>query len=281
MRPFFALSLLSLSLLGACAQHDRCMVSANPDSATCSAAYMPSSQPAPRDTLQYTANLATPAANPETITVRLDHNFSSGERDKIGRAVDQWNHVLNGHARFDISSLPLGAGPATTPETNKPGTWIVAKVNGGGLGSGGAMGNGMSMRSNIFTQALAQTQPLGTMGGMVIVFADRIGSRDLTGVMMHEFGHVLGLDHDPRGRLMSTHYTSNRQACVDRAAAQAVALAKNLPLAELNWCGESLPPTLALPVTPVPLPVTVIAPAATAAPDVAAQTEAEQTGEIS
>ena len=85
-------------------------------------------------------------------------------------------------------------------------------------------------------QALAITlrQPQG--GGLVVIYADSLGGRDLGGVMRHELGHVLGLDHEPRGGLMATHYSPHDQQCIDRAAAEAIARLRKLPLDQLIWC---------------------------------------------
>jgi hypothetical protein len=269
VRPWSALILLLSLFLGACGQVDRCMVSANPDTATCSAAYMPPTTREP--SLEYTSNPASPPAQAEVIDIRLDHNFSGGDRAKILRAVEQWNHVLNGFVRMEVA--PLDGAAATTPTEAGRNTWIVARADGRGLGGG------MALRGNPFTHALAQTQPLGSVGGMVLVYADRIGSRDLTGVMMHEFGHVLGLGHDSHGRLMASHYSGNRQACIDLSAAQAVAAQRNLPLDELNWCGgDPLPPNFArvrAPAQPqAPAVATPVVPAVDPTPaDVAEQPE--------
>jgi hypothetical protein len=49
---------------------------------------------------------------------------------------------------------------------------------------------------------------------------------------------VLGLGHDPNGRLMSPRYTARNQQCIDLAAAEAIAANRKLPVEELNWCGE-------------------------------------------
>jgi hypothetical protein len=86
-------------------------------------------------------------------------------------------------------------------------------------------------------QALAVTVG-GSGGGFVYVIGDRIGGRDLTGVVMHEFGHVLGAGHDGHG-LMAPVYNANNGRCIDRDAAVLVANAQRLPLAQMNWCEPS------------------------------------------
>ena len=83
-------------------------------------------------------------------------------------------------------------------------------------------------------QALAVTVG-GSGGGFVYVIGDRIGRRDLTGVVMHEFGHVLGAGHDGYG-LMAPVYNANAGHCIDRDAAALVANAQHLQLSQMNWC---------------------------------------------
>ena len=69
----------------------------------------------------------------------------------------------------------------------------------------------------------------------MIVYLDRIGTRDLGSVMMHELGHVLGVGHADKG-LMATHYHPVDQQCVDKATVAAVAAKRQLPADKLNWC---------------------------------------------
>ena len=75
----------------------------------------------------------------------------------------------------------------------------------------------------------------GSRGGVVYVISDRLGGRDLSGVMMHEFGHVLGAGHGQHG-LMAPVYSLDGARCIDYAAAGLVAQAQRLPLAGMNWC---------------------------------------------
>jgi len=72
--------------------------------------------------------------------------------------------------------------------------------------------------------------------GFAYVIADRFAVRDLTAVMLHEVGHVLGAGHDPHGHLMAPVYDRNNGHCIDRGAAAMVASAQRLPLNQLNWC---------------------------------------------
>ena len=159
------------------------------------------------------------AARPEIVRLDIDERFDAYDRAKILRAVNEWNHVLNGFVRLDITITTDDGQPAT----DRSPSWKVVPAPRGALFSG----------------ALAVTYPLRRAGGMVIVYVDRLGGRDLGGVMRHELGHVLGLGHEAGSRLMSTRYTADNQQCIDRAAAEAIAARRTLPAAELNWCEET------------------------------------------
>jgi hypothetical protein len=86
----------------------------------------------------------------------------------------------------------------------------------------------------------AETVTLPTGGGMVIVSPHVLKNVSLENVMLHELGHVLGLNHDPRSRLMSTEYVLDKQGCVDKVTVETLAKLKNIEVGELNWC--VLPP---------------------------------------
>lgn len=217
----FTFSLLPLAVIGLCLQVQ-----------TADAA--PTAGPRGGASVQYTSIPAPASLMPtEVINVRIDINFSAGERTKIVEAVAHWNHALNGQIRLDVSAQPynVNAPSHATGGATGRNTWTVAKVNGRGASPIPGRGPGLG--------TLAQAQETTNGSGIISVFADKLGNRDLAQIMLHEIGHVLGLGHENAGRLMSPHYAGNAQQCIDRGAMQAIARAKHLNFAAFNWCGDS------------------------------------------
>ena len=109
----------------------------------------------------------------------MTDTFSLHERAKILRAVNEWNVVLNGFVRFEI--MPDG-------NDGSPGArqhWVITSKQGG--------------QSTGLPTTLAATYPVTDVGGLMVIYVERIGRRDLGGVVMHELGHVLGLGHSTKG----------------------------------------------------------------------------------
>ena len=241
MRSRLSLCLFFLSLLGACADTGCLAPRGNANAlSACVATSMPAAAGPQVNNLiaergvAYTALAAQPSRI-ETIPVRLDASFNAAERATVERALNEWNHVLNGHIRLEIGEA-FNAGPTPTPYgLTDPRTWFIGKVN----GTGGGFDTGHSIRKGAFARALAQHHSLSNGGHLVLVWADRIGNRDLNGILLHEMGHALGLGHDSRGQLMSAHYGHQKQQCVDRAAVHSLAAQRQLPFDELNWCGKA------------------------------------------
>jgi hypothetical protein len=171
-----------------------------------------------RHEVRYTDHVAT-ATRSEIVPIRVVGQFVSDDREKIVRAVDEWNLALNGFVRLEL--VPKG-------HPWVPGkTWSIVAVQGAPPTTTGRL-----------PLAFAYAMPRG--GGLVAVYVDRIGKRDLGGVVMHELGHVLGLGHDDRGGLMTAHYHPTAQQCVDKAAVQGVASRRGVPVGQLNWCQTNL-----------------------------------------
>ena len=170
---------------------------------------------------RYTAKPAA-AMTGRSITVYVDDDFSGAERERIGLAVQQWNHALNGFVRLRLALLPPEATERDLGQFRRNGVWVIAKVDG---------------RHSLARDRSALAVTVGNRGGgFVYVIADRFSTPDLTAVVLHEVGHALGAGHDPRGRLMAPVYDRNNGHCIDRGAVAMVASAQRLPLDRLNWC---------------------------------------------
>ena len=176
-------------------------------------------QSAQATTLRYTNH--RPAATAEEIVpLRIKGSFTPGDRAKILRAVNEWNVALNGFVRFTIVEDSVTS--AANARQSRP--WSIMSAE--GISPRVVPGP---------TIALAHTQPLPGSGGLMIVYVDRIGTRDLGSVVMHELGHVLGAGHGEKG-LMAAHYHPADQQCVDKATITAVAAKRRLAVDQLNWC---------------------------------------------
>jgi Matrixin len=176
-------------------------------------------QPAQVAALRYTNH--RPAATAEEIVpLRITGSFPPGDRAKILRAVNEWNVALNGFVRFTI--VEDSGTSSIHARQSRP--WSIMAAE--GVGPRVALGP---------TIALAHTQAIPGAGGLMIVYLDRIGMRDLGSVVMHELGHVLGVGHAEKG-LMAAHYHPVDQQCVDKATITAVAAKRRLAVDQLNWC---------------------------------------------
>jgi len=174
------------------------------------------------DGWRYTSH-PSPASTGRVVELYVDRDFSDYERERMLSAMRQWNYVLNGFVQFRARLLPGDPQPTMLAQIRRSGGWVIARVD--SRHSVAQQGEG--------AHALAVTT--GNRGGFVYVISDRIGNRDLTGVIMHEFGHVLGAGHDGYG-LMAPVYNAAMGRCIDQDAVALVARAQRLPMNSLNWC---------------------------------------------
>lgn len=153
----------------------------------------------------------------KVVKVRLSGDFSAKEQADIADAIVEWNHTLNGYLRFERDD-----------SGDRSGLTIV-RVPDKGLPLNGPT-----------AQRLAATMRGRDDGGAIVVYGDRIGTYDLRRIVLHEIGHLLGLEHDERSDLMFPRYFHSRQACIDRATVEMLAAQRSWQIEKMNWCGTTM-----------------------------------------
>ena len=78
---------------------------------------------------RYTDNPSAAAMASRALTIYVDGDFDAAERERIGLALRQWNHVLNGFVRLRPVLLPADASDGAVAQLRRQGAWIVAKVD--------------------------------------------------------------------------------------------------------------------------------------------------------
>jgi hypothetical protein len=204
-----AVPLVGLALLGACAPPEY-LLSERTDGAPRATTSSLRGVPA-----RYTDH--TPGTAPtQVVTLWFTGPFTEDEHGRILAAVGEWNRVLNGAARFDVTPAPL------------PDSWSI-----------------IASKQGVSLQEWRTPQPLVAhlrfaQGGMIVVYVSRLaevrnldvdaGGRDLRGLMVHELGSALGGGNGP------TLVTSRFQDCIDENMAESVGSILKIPKAQLNWC---------------------------------------------
>lgn len=156
--------------------------------------------------------------------VYIDAQFTSEERSAIVAAAEEWNTVLNGYRRYDVQEKPFDMDYSViTKMFNTDQGLLVLRRTVADIEDEPDLEN-----------ALAWVPGLGAP--LVYVVADRIGTRDLKSIVLHEIGHTLGVDHIRiKGTLMFPYYPFGR-TCVDEVTVAAVATLRRYERSHLNHC---------------------------------------------
>ena len=168
--------------------------------------------------------LASPSQAETHVPVAIDGAFKGQHYDDIRHAVEQWNIALAHRVVFDIQpGRYVARRTEGTDNIRLPGV-IFLRID-----SEYPMVQGPQFRQ---TLAVA----VGSVrSGMVYVLIDRVDKRHLSGVTMHEVGHILGVSHLQKG-LMEPRYNPRAHRCIDAMTMAAVAQAQGVVFDKLDWC---------------------------------------------
>lgn len=163
-----------------------------------------------------------PVENPVWISAA----FTQDEKDILKAAMTEWNMSLNGYYEFTLMSenyMPRDEGPAEKYIADTYIGLLITRISPADADE--AVGEGV----------LAWVD--GLRGHGMHVVADRMGTRRMKTVMLHEFGHVVGIGHVLiKGALMAPGYPYNAP-CIDKVTVlQVGAMRPEWNWRNLNWC---------------------------------------------
>jgi hypothetical protein len=182
-------------------------------------------------------NVAGPEASYQyyrEIPVYMDKNFSVAEREALLQSMGEWNWTLNGYMKLVVKdtefNLDSSAAKKTFKQVKNTGEgYLILKLNHDDPALEDVIEEGDG--------TLAFVNRLGHNGHIMVVIADRIGSRNLKSIVLHEFGHLLGASHVMARSLMYPSYSGRSSyRCVDKITAAQVANYQQIELSHLNYC---------------------------------------------
>jgi hypothetical protein len=181
----------------------------------------------------YFAYVHSPAGHQEiprkTIHIWIDKNFGDADQVSIQAALDQWQFALNGQINLVVDSNQFDMQDNVLQHLQDGHTWIFLKVEG----------------SNPFIQThdrefghagyliLACTDSIG--GNTLYLIRDRLVNSQITGVVIHEIGHLLGAVHRPNSLMQAVPETNNNR-CIDLDTLKQVAHYQHLDYHTMNYC---------------------------------------------
>lgn len=187
----------------------------------------------PSDTRMHTPRVGPPA-DPREETVLVDDAFEAPDQRAALEGVAAWNRALAGTLRLDphVASLSLSEHAILILRAPEGADYIPTPVTPTGYDGPPA-------------RALAFAKPAERRLWLV---RERMAPSDVTPIVMHELGHILGAPDRYEGAgLMFWRFDPAGYACVDKETAASVASAQLLPLEAMAYC-ERVPrgaPTVA------------------------------------
>jgi hypothetical protein len=162
------------------------------------------------------------------IHIWIDKEFYAADQLALDDAIRQWNFALNGYVKLEIVSTTFDMEPEIIQRANLERGWLIMKVH-----SGNSIIPDQSDKGQVKYYTLAWVNDIG--GNHMWMVRDRLKNEWMTGVALHEIGHMLGALHD-NVYLMQPHFNWEDYRCVDYATLKQVADYQHIPMGSLNYC---------------------------------------------
>lgn len=166
--------------------------------------------------------------------IYVDKSFNAQELATVDQVVADWNYVLNGYMKIQVQPVKFTHSDETTTDT------LLEKIKqtNEGLMMVGANHDDPLIENSVADGdgKLAFVNALGERAFLMTVVRDRIGTKNLHKILLHEFGHSLGANHIQAVSLMYPYYGYMQMNCVDKITVAQVASYYNLDLNHMNYC---------------------------------------------
>jgi len=159
------------------------------------------------------------------IPVWTDSSFTDDELRSIKGALNEWNFVLNNQLILKYEGVFKGEKGADEKVKIVEKTdlgWIIMRL---------------SSEDPLVGLTGKNSLAFAEMGGnLMVVVYDRIGTRNLRVIAMHEMAHLLGSAHVHLPNLMYPAYGANQYPCIDKITAAQVATMQKIKFESMNYC---------------------------------------------
>lgn len=156
------------------------------------------------------------------IPIYMDIGFTTGEGESIKLALGQWEATLNGYVRIDVVDESFNMEIEKIEEARRVGGKLIMKI--------GAYSNLIKEEAGKRTYGF--TNAIG--GDKVYIIMENIPKGEEYGVVLHEFGHIMGAEHSHG--LMGATYNLGMMACIDYEAVIQVGRYNGWDSSKMNYC---------------------------------------------
>lgn len=161
--------------------------------------------------------------------VYIDTSFSDDDKTEIETALNKWNYALNRSIYFNIRNSDSTITINDIKYVNDIKGVLIIRVD-----------SSCTFKPEDTTDKYGVHRILGwanSIGGnKIFLVRDRISQTDVSLIVMHELGHILGAEHINYKSLMYSQYTPDYYKCIDQATIKAVADYNKIDTKYLNYC---------------------------------------------